>query len=292
MEAAHTHAIDREIAEAGAYWDGRAPGYPDAWVPVLRPPGLELLDAVAAALRWDRRDAHPDAGADLLDVGTGPGTLPIDAALRWPGIRATGLDVSPAMLEFAAAAADLAAGERSRLRWVRGSAVALPFPDASYDAVVSAFTFQFIPRQQQALREFHRVLRPGGVLAWVTWRAGSPGPFAPDGALEEELKRLGRPLIDPPPSYRRKPPSPAAAAQQARRAGFRRVTATARDLVYGFGREEYLRLVEFADAPATFRQFAPDERDRFRRAVLGRWKALPDAAFVMRERLVQVVGRR
>ena len=48
------------------------------------------------------------------------------------------------------------------------------------DGVVSAFVFQFLPDQPAALREFGRVLRPGGMLAWVTWRAGSPGPFAPD----------------------------------------------------------------------------------------------------------------
>lgn len=280
--------IDREIEEAGSYWDGRAPGYPDSWVPVLRPAGLDLLDQVARVVGDGRH-----APRDLLDVGTGPGVLAIAATQHWPAVHATGLDVSPVMLEAAAAAAaKLVPDTRSRLRWVHGSAASLPFDSDSFDAIVSAFVFQFIPRQLAALREFHRVLRPGGVLAWVTWRVGSPGPFAHDDALEGRLRAVGRQLVDPPPGYRRKPSSPAAAVQQARRAGFRQVTGAALDLVYAFDRGEYLRLVEFADVPATFRQLEPEEREQLRRDLVQRWEMLPDPAFVLRERLVRVVARR
>ena len=139
--------------------------------PVLRAPRLDLLDQVTATV-----DRAGEAGR-IVDAGT----LAIEAVRRWPRVAVVGIDVPGSMLSTASTAASgLAPEESARLTWIQASADRLPFEDASMDGVVSAFVFQFLPDQPAALREFGRVLRPGGMLAWVTWRAGSPGPFAPD----------------------------------------------------------------------------------------------------------------
>ena len=88
-----------------------------------------------------------------------------------PGPRASrrgrrdvvGLDFSAAMLAAAARKEAAAAGDR-RIAWVEGDAMALPFPDASFDAVTVAFGLRNMPSYPAALREMARVLRPGGML--------------------------------------------------------------------------------------------------------------------------------
>jgi ubiquinone/menaquinone biosynthesis C-methylase UbiE len=101
------------------------------------------------------------ASDDVLDLGCGTGRLTIALAGRARSV--SGLDMSPAML--AAARGKLAArGLTADLR--EGDMVSLPFPDASFDAVVSMLTLMHVPRQdrQQVFAEAARVLRPGGRL--------------------------------------------------------------------------------------------------------------------------------
>ena len=102
----------------------------------------------------------------LLDVGCGPGRLVSVAVAR--GARVTGLDVSPAMLALA--------HERSQgACLVAGNARALPFANASFDALTCAFGFPGIGDPVGCLREAARVLRPGGTLAISLWLSASDG---------------------------------------------------------------------------------------------------------------------
>jgi SAM-dependent methyltransferase len=96
----------------------------------------------------------------VLDLCCGPGLLAGAAAAR--GAMATGLDFSPAMLDLARAA-------HPAVHFAEGDAEAMPFADASFDAVVSSFGIHHVPRPQRALGEALRVLRPGGRLAVTTW---------------------------------------------------------------------------------------------------------------------------
>ncbi len=73
--------------------------------------------------------------------------------------------------------------------WLRGHAERLPFDDGSFDLVVSSFAYQLVPRLTAALAEARRVLRPGGRLAFVTWRIADDR-FAPDEAFEDALDEL------------------------------------------------------------------------------------------------------
>lgn len=98
----------------------------------------------------------------VLDLATGTGDLAI--ALRDAGAgQVTGLDFSAAMLAEAARKDQESASER-RIDWIEGDAMALPFPDASFDAVTVGFGLRNMPSYPGALREVVRVLRPGGTF--------------------------------------------------------------------------------------------------------------------------------
>jgi len=104
-------------------------------------------------------------GETVLDVGTGTGVVAITAARA--GARVSALDLTPALLEHARENARIAGC--AQIVWTEGDAEALPFPDAAFDIVVSQFGHMFAPRPLVATAEMHRVLRPGGRIAFATW---------------------------------------------------------------------------------------------------------------------------
>lgn len=102
----------------------------------------------------------------LLDVGCGTGTL-LSLMSRDPQAeRLIGLDYAREMV--ARAAEKFARSEsRGRLHVVRGDAERLPFPSAAFDVVTCCNSFHHYPHQSAAVCEFHRVLRPGGMLILI-----------------------------------------------------------------------------------------------------------------------------
>lgn len=111
------------------------------------------------------RFAGVSAGQTLLDVGTGTGVVAITARRR--GAKVTGLDLTPALLAQARESAAVAGNDD--ITWQEGDAEALPFPDASFDMVLSQFGHMFAPRPEVAMAEMLRVLKPGGTVAFATW---------------------------------------------------------------------------------------------------------------------------
>ncbi len=103
-------------------------------------------------------------GEAVLDVGCGSGAY--FPYYRQRGARVTALDISPAMI---AAAQEGAQDERLLV----GQITALPFPDATFDVVFANHVLFFVPDIPSALRECHRVLRPGGTLVAATNTADS-----------------------------------------------------------------------------------------------------------------------
>jgi SAM-dependent methyltransferase len=146
--------------------------YQDVVVPALME---EWAPRVAAA-------AEIRPGQRVLDVACGTGVLTRAAAIRTGQSGAvSGLDLSPRMLAVARRLSPT-------LTWREGSAEALPFPDESFDAVVSQFGLMFIPDPALALREMMRVLKPGGRLAVAVWASLSDTPaYAAEVALVERL---------------------------------------------------------------------------------------------------------
>jgi O-methyltransferase/aklanonic acid methyltransferase len=124
----------------------------------------ESYHAYFAGRMLDLVDLPPDA--HLLDVACGRGAVLRGAAQR--GIeRLAGIDVSPAMIELAEADLRAAGVAEADLRVM--DAEHLQFPDARYDVLTAAFALFFLPDPARAAAEFHRVLRPDGVVAVSTW---------------------------------------------------------------------------------------------------------------------------
>lgn len=126
-----------------------------------RIPGNGVVDEIFTDSENDFLLGKVGSGDDVLDMGCGTGRFTVPLAARARSVA--GLDMSPAML--AANSKKLAdQGLQADLR--EGDMAALPFPDASFDVVVSMLALMHIPREdrQQVFHEVARVLRPGGRL--------------------------------------------------------------------------------------------------------------------------------
>ncbi len=116
---------------------------------------------------WRRRAVRALAlseGARVLDVASGTADLAVEIARRIPASTVVGLDPSEGMLAVGATKV-AKAGLTDRVDLVAGDAQALPFEDASFDAVTIAFGIRNVPDRSLALREMRRVTRPGGGIA-------------------------------------------------------------------------------------------------------------------------------
>ncbi|SFR77230.1 Ubiquinone/menaquinone biosynthesis C-methylase UbiE [Agromyces sp. CF514] len=106
---------------------------------------------------------HLREGLAVLDVGSGPGTISLDLARRVRPGQVIGVDASA---EIVAQASGLAASSGvENVEFRVGDAYALEFDDASFDVVHAHQVLQHLAHPIDALKEFRRVLRPGGVLA-------------------------------------------------------------------------------------------------------------------------------
>ncbi|MFN0113935.1 MAG: bifunctional demethylmenaquinone methyltransferase/2-methoxy-6-polyprenyl-1,4-benzoquinol methylase UbiE [Paracoccaceae bacterium] len=105
----------------------------------------------------------PRPGQRLLDVAGGTGDIAFRFLRRAPGATATVCDMTEAMLDEGRKRAD-AARLADRLDWVTGDAMALPFPDASFDVYTISFGIRNVTRIGVALSEAFRVLKRGGRL--------------------------------------------------------------------------------------------------------------------------------
>lgn len=103
-------------------------------------------------------------GSRLLDVGCGSGQLALMASKD--GLEVTGVDIASNLIERARARAQ---AEGLRVRFEEADAEALPFEDASFDAVVSLIAAMFAPRPDLVARELLRVCVPGGTIAMANW---------------------------------------------------------------------------------------------------------------------------
>jgi SAM-dependent methyltransferase len=103
-------------------------------------------------------------GMKALDVACGTGNLAIPAARM--GATVTGVDIAPNLLEQARLRAE---GEGLNVQFDEGDAEQMPYPDASFDLVMSIFGVMFAPRPEKAASELLRVCRPGGRIAMGNW---------------------------------------------------------------------------------------------------------------------------
>jgi arsenite methyltransferase len=131
-------------------------GYPDELENV---PELAVESFAGVANPWQLGRLEP--GERVLDLGSGAGTDSLIAAqMVGAGGSVTGIDMTPQMLAKArAAAAEMGA---ANVEFVEAEAERLPFPDASFDFVISNGVIDLIPDKDVVFAELHRVLAPGG----------------------------------------------------------------------------------------------------------------------------------
>jgi ubiquinone/menaquinone biosynthesis C-methylase UbiE len=135
--------------------------------------------AEACDLRTDER---------VLDVAAGNGNATLAAARR--GCLVTSTDYVGELLERGAERAD---AERLEIDFQVADVEALPFADASFDAVVSTFGVMFAPDHAASAREMARVCRPGGRIGLANW--------TPEGFVGRMFRTLGR-HVPPPPGVK------------------------------------------------------------------------------------------
>jgi len=158
-------------------WNLVANAYEVDTMPILEPfsrRALELID--------------PAAGARVIDVACGPGTLSVLAAQR--GCRVDALDFSPVMIERLEAR--LHAGDITNVAPHVGDGQALPFEPATFAAGFSMFGLMFFPDRAKGFAELRRVLAPGGRALVSSWTPMDDHPVM--GAMFESVFRaLGQP---------------------------------------------------------------------------------------------------
>ena len=151
----------------------------------------EVSRGIADAIEHGINRLAPAPQERILDVATGTGWTARRLADR--GFDVTAVDFAP---DVVAAARAFAGSRGLDIAFDDGDAELLPYPDASFDAVISTFGVMFVQRPEDAAAELARVCRPGGRLALVNW--------SPDGNVFEMFKIMKafmpKPDGTPPPS--------------------------------------------------------------------------------------------
>ena len=213
--------------------------------------GSALL--IISELLCEAADLRPDQ--KVLDVATGSGNTALAAARRF--CETTGVDYVPALLERGR---KRASAERLEVAFREGDAEELPFPDASFDVVLSTVGVMFAPDQKKAAGELLRVCCPGGRIGLASW---TPDSFA------AEMPRVFARYVPPPPGL--ESPSRWGAEEHVRELlgdGIGELRATRRSFVFRYRSvRHYLEMLQTHLGPTrqAFESLSPAEREGLER---------------------------
>lgn len=148
-------------------WNKFSPGWKkwdEETMLFLKPMGDEIVAAIESP-----------APKTVLDIATGTGEPGLTLARKFPGATVTGTDLSEGMLETAEARAKQLGITNYRTQ--PADVCALPFPDATFDAISCRMGFMFFPDMAMAARQIVRVLKPGGHFATSVWNGPEKNPW-------------------------------------------------------------------------------------------------------------------
>ncbi len=243
--------------------------------------GSALL--IMSELLCEAVDLRP--GQRVLDVATGSGNTALAAARRFG--ETTGIDYVPALLERGR---ERAAAEGLAVTFREGDAESIPFPDASFDIVLSTVGVMFAPDQERTAGELLRVCRPGGRIGLANW--------TPDGFAGELGSLFGSYL---PFSPGLKPPVLWGTEGRLREllgGGVRDLRIARRSFVFRYRSiRHYLEVLQTQLGPTreTFLSLDPAEREGLMRDVvdlIGRFNRSGDGTMVVPSDYLEVVATR
>ena len=259
-EEAQTEQFKEQVRQD---WEANAEPW-RKWHPQFVSVSRAVTDVIVEA-------AQVTPGMQVLDLASGTGEPALSLAEKiGPSGHVTATDLVPQML----AVAEDNARQRglANMTFQQADAEALPFPDDSFDVVTCRFGIMFCPNQGQALRDIHRVLKPGGRTALTAW-----GPFEQNPWVTTTVGVLMQHVTLPPPPPGTPGPFTCAkagtlsTAMQA--AGFSQVQEEAQTVAWTFpGSVEECR--EFSSGLARnlvqryLEALAPDQHDQVIAAVL------------------------
>ncbi|MGQ0587084.1 MAG: class I SAM-dependent methyltransferase [Gammaproteobacteria bacterium] len=151
----------------------------------------------------------------ILEVAAGTGVVTRAMSAALPGVAIVATDLNPAMLDQARAV-----GTKGKVEWQQADGQQLPFPDASFDAVVCQFGVMFFPDKARGYAEARRVLKPGGSYVFNVWDRIEANEF-PDVITQALARHFPK---DPPKFLSRTPHGyhdRAAIAREITAAGFK-----------------------------------------------------------------------
>jgi ubiquinone/menaquinone biosynthesis C-methylase UbiE len=258
-----------------ARYDAEAADYARYWAPVLEGTAGRLLDYVEPFV------ARRDGRTRILEVGAGTGTLLLAALERWPRAQFVATDAARGMLQLARERVLAARPGEARAEFIEGPADALPLAAGSVDLVISTFVLQLVPDRLAALREARRVLRPTGMVSYLTWLdRDSRRPFIPADEFDEAVYDLE---IEEPEAadepHAGDVHSGRTATNELRRAGFVRASATEDELVYGWSHDTYLEYKLAYDERFLLSKLSRSQRTRLERNARDRLSRLKERDF-------------
>jgi SAM-dependent methyltransferase len=181
----------------------------------------QIAKATASGAEEFIKRLNLQPGMKVLDVACGSGNLSLPAARA--GATVTGVDIAPNLIYQARENAER---EGLKIQFDEGDAEALPYRDASFDAVVTMFGAMFAPRPEVVAAELKRVCRPGGFIAMANW--------TPTGFVGRMFKTMSTHV---PPPKGMAPPlmwGDPEIVRERLRDGFSKVDATERLLTFKF----------------------------------------------------------
>ena len=145
-----------------------------SWLTSIYDPVVQLTTRDSFVKKCLIEQSKFDDGMRVLDLASGTGTLSIMVKQKIPGGEVIGIDGDPEIIEIAELKSKKANVDIS---FDQGLATSLPYPDASFDRVLSTLFFHHLTldAKAMALREVHRVLKPDGQLHIADW--GKPTGF-------------------------------------------------------------------------------------------------------------------